>query len=95
MQTVTIDVPEEIVERYNSIDKIKLIILEDFVASEYTKGNISMRQGAKMLEVTYEEFMVDFLGSRKISFINGTPDELESELQQEEAWLDEVVGDKK
>jgi hypothetical protein len=53
-----------------------------------------IRQGAKMLGLTYEQFMVDFLGDQKISFINGTPSELETEFQQEDAWLDEVLGNK-
>jgi hypothetical protein len=95
MQTITIDIPEEILEHYTTIEEVKRIILEDFVAEEYKKGNISIRQGAKMLGLTYEEFMVDFLGRRKISFINGTPDELEAESQQEEAWLDEMLGARK
>ena len=79
-------------EHYTTLEEVKRVILEDFVADEYKKGNISIRQGAKMLGLTYEEFMIDFLGRRKISFINGTPDELESESQQEEAWLDDFPG---
>ncbi len=63
-------------------------MFEDFVADEYEKGNISIRQGAELLGLTYEEFMVDFLGDRKISFINGTKEELESEAREEEAFLD-------
>jgi len=75
-------------------DVLKQTICEDFVASEYQKANISIPQGAKMLGLTYEEFMVDFLGNRKISFINGTPQELEMELQQENAWLDKALENK-
>ncbi len=93
MHTIVIDVPEDIVEHYTTIDEVKRILVEDFVASEYEKGDISIRQGAKMLGLTYEEFMVEFLGSRKISFINGTPEELQLERQQEETWLDEALGD--
>ncbi len=93
MHTIVIDVPEDIVEHYTTIDEVKRILVEDFVASEYEKGDLSIRQGAKMLGLTYEEFMVEFLGSRKISFINGTPEELQLERQQEETWLDEALGD--
>ncbi len=89
MHTIVIDVPED----YTTIDEVKRILVEDFVASEYEKGDLSIRQGAKMLGLTYEEFMVEFLGSRKISFINGTPEELQLERQQEETWLDEALGD--
>lgn len=94
MPTIEIDIPEEIIVNYKTIDDVKREIYEDFVADEYKKGNISIRQGAKMLGLTYEEFMVEFLGGRKISFINGTNQELESEEQEENAWLDEALEDK-
>ena len=95
MPTIEIDIPDEILANYQSIDEVKQEIYEDFVADEYKKGNISIRQGAKMLGITYEEFMIDFLGSRKISFINGTNRELELESEQEEAWLDEALESRK
>jgi predicted HTH domain antitoxin len=94
MQAITIEIPEEIFENYQTTEALRQAIYEDVVANEYQKGNISIRQGAKMLGITYEEFMVDFLGEREISFINGTPSELETEFQQEDVWLDEVLGNK-
>lgn len=94
MQTITIEIPEDIVEHYHTIDEVRRAIYEDFVANEYQKGNISVRQGAYMLGLTYEAFMVDFLGDRKISFINETPEEFASEFQQESSWLDTVLGEK-
>jgi hypothetical protein len=93
MQTITIDIPEEILEQYATINTVKQLMIEDFVADEYQKGKISLRQGAKMLGLTYEEFMVGFLGSRKISFINGPAGELVAEAEQENVWLDEVLGE--
>ena len=81
MHTITIDIPEEILEQYATINTVKQLMIEDFVADEYQKGKISLRQGAKMLGLTYEEFMVGFLGSRKISFINGPPKELVAEAE--------------
>lgn len=95
MPTIEMDIPEEISINYETTDDLKREIYEDFVADEYKKGNISIRQGAKMLGLTYEEFMVEFLGNRKISFINGTNQELESEQEEENAWLDEALEDKK
>lgn len=91
MPTITLDMPEDVVARYGDLDEIRQVLYEDFVASEYQKGTISLRQGANLLGLTYEKFMVDFLGGRKLSFINGTPQELEAESQQEHAWLDEVL----
>ena len=67
MKTIPILIPDEIAEIYNDIEELKQIIIEDFVASEYAKGNISIRHGAGLLGLTYEEFMVGFLGKRKIS----------------------------
>ncbi len=91
MKTLSIAIPEEIAEIYNDIEELKTVIVEDFVAGEYEKGNISIRQGATLLGLTYEEFMIDFLGKRKISFISGTKDELESEFREEESLLDEIL----
>jgi hypothetical protein len=95
MQAITLEIPESVAAGYSSLELLKQIIYEDFVANEYQKGVISLREGAQILGLNYETFMVDFLGNRKISFINGTREELELEEQQEEAWLDEMLGDKK
>jgi len=94
MPTIEIDIPEEILVNYKNVDEVKKEIFEDFIADEYKKGNITIRQGAKMLGLTYEEFMVNFLGNRKISIINGTHQELESEYLQEKSWLDETSENK-
>lgn len=76
MANVVVEIPDDILDNYENIDDVKTAIYEDFVADEYKKGNISIRQGAKMLGLTYEQFMVDFLGKKRISFINATKDEL-------------------
>ena len=94
MPTITLNIPEEIVENYQTREALTQAISEDIVANEYQKGNLSIRQSAKILGLTYEEFMVNFLGDRKISFINGTHSELEEEYQQEEAWLDKILRNK-
>ena len=92
MKTIPIFISDQIAEIYSDMEELKQIIIEDFVAGEYEKGNISIRQGAGILGLTYEEFMVGFLGKRKISFISGTAEELESEFRQEEKWLYEIAG---
>jgi predicted HTH domain antitoxin len=95
MQAITLEIPESVATNYSSLELLKQVIYEDFVANEYQKGFISLREGAQMLGLTYETFMVDFLGNRKISFINGSREELELEAQQEETWLNEIFDDKK
>lgn len=88
MQTITLEMPESVVASYPSLELLKQVIYEDFVASEYQKGSISLREGAQLLGLTYEAFMMDFLGSRKMSLINGTREELELEERLEEVWLE-------
>lgn len=95
MKTIPILIPDEVAEIYSDIDELKQTIIENFVASEFRKGNISIRQGADILGLTYEKFMIEFLGKRKIPFINGTAEELESESAQEDNWLDEILECKK
>jgi hypothetical protein len=92
MKTIPILIPDEIIDIYSNIEQLRQAVIENFVAGEYEKGNISIRQGAGILGLTYEDFMVGFLGKRKMSFINGTAEELESESGQEDAWLDEILG---
>ncbi len=92
MQIITLNIPEEILINYKSPDELKRVIYEDVVAKEFGKGNISIRQGAAMLGLSYEQFMTDFLGSRGLSFISGTSESLESEFRQEDMWLDELLG---
>ncbi len=93
MPAITLVMPDDVIARYRNIGEVKQLLYEDFVANEYQKGNISLRQGANLLGLTYETFMVDFLGGRQIPFINGTPQELAVESQQEEVWLNEVIGE--
>lgn len=94
MRTVTIGIPEEIIKIYNDVETLRQIIIEEFVASEYKKGTISIRQGAKIMGLTYQAFMIDFLGKKRMSVINGTPEELDFESRQEDKWLDEILKNK-
>lgn len=91
MQTISINIPDEIIFTYYDVEQLKRVMIEHFVANEYKEGNISIRQGAKLLGLTYQQFMIDFLGSRKISVINRTPEELALEMEQENRWLDELL----
>ncbi|GEM_PF-2771794 len=40
--------------------------------------------------LTYQAFMIDFLEKRRISVINGTPEELDFESRQEKRILEEA-----
>ncbi|GEM_PF-728650 len=91
-RALTIEIPKEISVHYSTLQELKQTIYEDLVAGEFQKGNLSLRQGAALLGLTYEEFMINFLGDRQISFINGNPNELAAEFQQEQLWLEEACG---
>ena len=84
-------VPDDVIKNF-TIKKIRQSFLEDFVASEYEKGKISLRQGAEILNMHYTEFM-DFLGEQKIPICNASKEELEESrqvlenyFQQKAAW---------
>lgn len=87
MQTLNLEIPEDIIEDYQTLENIKKIVFEDFVICEYQKGNLSIRQGAQLLNLTYSEFIQDFLGKHKIPLAIFSEDE----QKQQEHWLDELL----
>ncbi len=91
-RVLTLEIPQEILVNYPTVKELKQTLYEDLVAREFQKGNLSLRQGAALLGLTYEEFMIDFLGDRQLAFINGNPNELAAEFQQEQLWLEEACG---
>jgi len=70
MLTIQLEIPEEISAYYHPPQQLSQIVYEDFIAQEFQKGHISLGQGAQLLGLTYEQFMIDFLGERRMSFIN-------------------------
>ena len=78
---VELKVSEEIAENYANEDEMKRSLSEDIIIREYQKGNIGIRQAARILGLTYEGFM-KWLGEREISFISATKEELEQEEQK-------------
>ena len=85
-QTININIPDSILENYSSVDEMEDSIYEDIVVSEFQKGNLSIREGAELLDLTYEGFM-EFLGKRQISFVNATKDELEKSSKNFECFM--------
>ncbi len=88
---IQLEIPEEISTYYHPPQQLQQIVYEDFIAQEFQKGHISLGQGAQLLGLTYEQFMIEFLGKRRTSFINGTPEELAAEGLREQAWLEEFL----
>ena len=83
---IDIELPDLISRNYENLTEIKQAMVENIVIREYQKGNISIRESAKILGLTYEGFMT-FLGKREISFIVASPEELEDDLNRARALL--------
>ena len=74
MPTMSLEIPQVIWEIEPNMTALQRRIVEYLVLDEYQKGKISIRDGAKILGLSYEEFM-DFLGAHQVSFSNATPEE--------------------
>jgi predicted HTH domain antitoxin len=85
-KTINIKIPDTIIENYRTIDELERSIYEDIIVSEYLKGNLSIRDSAELLGLTYEGF-IEFLGERKHSFISATKNELEESYHNFEAFM--------
>ena len=83
---ISIEIPDSISDNYKNVDEMERSIYENIVISEFQKGNLSIRDSAKILGLTYEGFM-EFLGERKISFINATKEELEESYKNFEEFM--------
>ena len=86
-KTINIDVPDVILENYKNADDMEQSLYEDMIIREYQKGNISIREAAEILGLTYEGFM-EWLGERKISFINASKEELEQDYKEFEEFME-------
>jgi predicted HTH domain antitoxin len=87
MITVTIEIPDELVEQFNTIEEIRRTIYEDFIIEQRQRGNLSLSQAAGLLGITYTEFF-ELLGKKGFSFINATPDELNESYRQFERVME-------
>lgn len=85
-QTVVIPVPDEIVERYGSSDELRQGLYEDIIIRAFQKGFLSIRESAKLLEMSYEEF-IEWLGERKLPFISVQEEELSQSYEEFEAFM--------
>ena len=80
MATITIEIPDEIANQFESIDEIRRTVYEDFVIEQRQQGKLSLGEAAKLLNLTYAEFF-ELLGKKGLSFINATSDELQESYQ--------------
>jgi len=80
MRTITVDLPEDVLDNFTNVDEIRKAIYEDFIIAQRQKGHISLGRAAELLGLSYTEFF-DLLGRRGLSFINANKAELEESQQ--------------
>lgn len=80
MRTITVDLPEDVLDNFANVDEIRKAIYEDFIIAQRQKGHISLGRAAELLGLSYTEFF-DLLGRKGLSFINANKAELEESQQ--------------
>jgi len=88
MATITLDVPDEILECFDNIDEVRKTMYEDFIIEQRQQGNISLGRAAELLDISYTEFF-DLLGKKGLSFINVAPQELIESYQNFEKIMEQ------
>lgn len=79
--TITIEIPDDILDNFESIEHVQRTVYEDFIIEQRQKGNISLGKAAELLGITYSEFF-DLLGEKGLSFINASKDEVEESYRR-------------
>ena len=85
---VTLDVPDELSQNFQSIEVLKRTIYEDFVIEQRQQGTISLSKAAALLNITYAEFFA-LLSAKGLSFINATPQETDASYADFQAFMSE------
>ena len=49
MTTITLEIPEEILNNFNGINEIRRSLYEDFIIAQRQRGNISLGRAAELL----------------------------------------------
>ncbi len=88
MATITINVPDEMLESFDSLEQVRETMYEDFIIEQRQRGNISLGRAAELLGISYTEFF-DLLGKKGLSFINATPQELNESYQNFEKIMEQ------
>ena len=85
-RTIAINIPDAIAQHYPSPDALQRDLYEDIVIRAYQKGFLTIREGAQLLDLSYEGF-VELLGSLGLSFINASSNELSQSYRQFESFM--------
>jgi len=91
MATVTIEIPDELVEQFQDLEEIRRTVYEDFIIEQRQQGKLSLGEAAKLLHLTYTEFF-ELLGKKGLSFINATSAELHTSYQTFQQVMKQVTA---
>jgi predicted HTH domain antitoxin len=80
MTTVTIDIPDEILDHFDDLNAVRRAVYEDFIIEQRQRGTISLGRAAELLGKNYTEFF-ELLGQKGFSFINANRKELDESYQ--------------
>ena len=81
MTTISIQIPDDILDKFENIEQIQRAVYEDFVIEQRQNGNISLGRAAELLGIKYSEFF-DLIGQKGLSYINASSKELEKSHQK-------------
>lgn len=84
--TIYVEIPDIILESYPASSDLERHIYEDIIISEFQKGHLTIRESARLLDLTYEGF-IEMLGSQNLPFINASQRELDKSYQELEFFL--------
>ena len=88
MTSVTLEIPDELIKNFSSLEEVRRVLYEDFVIEMRQSGIISLSRAAELLGLSFHEFFA-LLGKKGLSFINATPQERTDSYPQFETWMDE------
>jgi predicted HTH domain antitoxin len=88
MTTVTLDIPDELITHFGTLEDVRRALYEDFVIEMRQRGAISLSRAAELLGLSYHEFFM-LLGKKGLSFINASPQEHIDSYRQFETRLDD------
>lgn len=81
MTTISIQIPDDILENFENIEETQRAVYEDFIIEQRQNGNISLGRAAELLGIKYTEFF-DLLGKKGLSYINASEDELDDSYRE-------------
>jgi predicted HTH domain antitoxin len=87
MTTVTLEIPDELIRNFSSLEDVCRVLYEDFIIEMRQRGIISLSRAAELLGLSYHELFA-LLGKKGLSFMNASPQEITDSYRQFESWMD-------